>query len=276
MGTTSNWRDVDGDPNARANILARDAVLQRAFVAEHRSREEIIVGLCRGAKVLDVGCVDHQAGNVGTDRWLHGLIATAASECLGVDLDQPGVDAMQHAGFDAMCVDITADRAALFERGPFDVVVAGEVIEHLGNPEALLRAAGELLRPGGKLVVTTPNPFAPWRAWAGMRRQTWENVDHVLLLFPSGMAELAERCGLTLTTATTVGGYRLFMRFPGAFRVLAGMWARALLRRPDGDPGPWGVAAPAGYVNPVVAYVIHRLAPLGQLNETALYVLERE
>lgn len=180
---------------------------------------------------------------------------------------------MRELGFKVALADITTDLSALKSSGPFDVMVAGEVIEHLGNPEALLLATRELLKPGGKLIVTTPNPFALWRAFAGMRMQTWENVDHVVLLFPSGMVEPAERCGLRVTMFTTVGGHRLFMEFPGAFRVLAGMWWRALLRKPKG-PGPFGVTYPAGYVSPFVAWYIHRLAPMGQLGETSIYLLE--
>ena len=273
MSVVSSWRGVDGDPNARANIVARHRVLAEAQVVETRTREEIILELCRGRKVVDIGCVDHEASKISGDRWLHGQILEVASECLGVDNDPPGIRAMQEMGFNVVLADVTGDLTAVEERGPFDVMVAGEIIEHLGCPEALLHAARRLLKPDGKLILTTPNPFAPWRAFAGMRRQVWENVDHVIMLFPAGMVELAERCGLRVSTVTTVGGYRLFMTFPGAFRVLIGMWARALLRMPKG-PGPLGISYPAGYMSPFVAFYIHRLARLGQLNETSLYVLE--
>ncbi len=273
MAAASSWRGIDGDPNARSNILARRDALGQAYVVESRTREEIIVDLCRDRRVIDIGCVNHEASKIADDHWLHGKILNVASECLGVDNDAPGVDAMRELGFDVVLADITGDLSSVRASGPFDVMVAGEVIEHLGDPEALLRAASELLTPEGKLIITTPNPFAPWRAFAGMRRQTWENVDHVVLLFPSGMVELAERCGLRVTMVTSVSGQRLFMKFPGAFRVLAGMWGRALLRKPKG-PGPLGISYPAGYVSPFVAWYIHRLAPLGQLGETSLYVLE--
>ena len=269
----SGWRDIDSDPNARPNVLARADSLNRAYRLESRTREEIITDLCRDKKVVDIGCVDHEASKITEERWLHGKILKVASECLGIDNDASGIDAMRRQGFNVQLVDITGDLSGLRELGPFDVVVAGEVIEHLGNPESLLLAARELLGPQGKLILTTPNPFAPWRAVAGMRRQVWENVDHVTLLFPSGMVELAERCGMRVTMVTTVGGRRLFMTIPGSIRVLAGMWGRALLRRPKGT-GPLGISYPAGYVSPFVAFYIRRLAPLGQLNETSVYVLE--
>ena len=43
------------------------------------------------------------------------------------------------------------------EEGSFDVVVAGEIIEHVPNPDLLLREIRRALRPGGTLIVSTPN-----------------------------------------------------------------------------------------------------------------------
>lgn len=45
----------------------------------------------------------------------------------------------------------------LIRPGGFDLVVSTEVIEHLENPRAMFRNIFELLRPGGKMIVTTPN-----------------------------------------------------------------------------------------------------------------------
>lgn len=64
--------------------------------------------------------------------------------------------------------------------GPFDLVVALELVEHFPPEEALdfLRRARELLRPGGRLVVSTPDVFTPgrWHRDAGHRTpfSPWE------------------------------------------------------------------------------------------------------
>jgi 2-polyprenyl-3-methyl-5-hydroxy-6-metoxy-1,4-benzoquinol methylase len=47
--------------------------------------------------------------------------------------------------------------------GSFDVIVAAEVIEHLENPRAICRELFRLLRPGGHVLLTTPNNES-WRS----------------------------------------------------------------------------------------------------------------
>src|SRR5205085_8776424 len=44
---------------------------------------------------------------------------------------------------------------------PFDLIMAVELIEHLENPRHLLRECLGILRPGGRLIVTTPNINSP-------------------------------------------------------------------------------------------------------------------
>lgn len=267
---TRSWAEVSPSPVSRANIGRRDRELNAAYTVETRSRFDFIVDMCRDQVVLDIGCVGQFKGGL-TDGdgppWLHGRIACVASRCVGIDNDEPEVQRMRSDGYEAFSLDITRDIGPLEPYVPFDVVVAGEVIEHVGDPQGLIEGAAGLLKSGGALILTTPNPFAPWRAYAGMRRQTWENVDHVLMLFPSGVAELAHRSGMSLEVATTVGAYRKFMTPQGSIRVFAGQLARKIIRRPD---------VVVGYVNPIDAFFIRRLRHLGQLNDTSLYVLRRE
>lgn len=90
--------------------------------------------------------------------------------------------------------------------GTFDVIVAGEFIEHIEQLDVLFRLAERVLAPEGQMIVTTPNPYAPHRVRAARRGVVWENVDHVIYAFPSGMAELSERHDLQLLEAATVSG----------------------------------------------------------------------
>lgn len=260
----SAWKQHSADPTAAVAVAARQAELESAWTRESRDRLSVITDACRGRKVLDVGCVNHEAGAVDDPGWLHARIASVADECVGLDVESDGVDRMQRAGYNAVCADVAHGTTALASLAPFDVVVAGEVIEHLRCPQDLLDLAAEVLRPGGSLVVTTPNPYAPGRVRAGRLRLVWENVDHVAYLFPSGMAELAGRSGLVLRTATTVGIDPPWAALKASLRT----WAAARLgHRP----------LPANYLSPLDAVTLGALSRRArsgsQLGETSVYIL---
>ena len=202
------WRDVTDAPTSVAARSHRRATLDAAFRADSRDRVDLLRELCAGRSVLDVGCVDHEAVLVGRPGWLHGELVAVAASCVGLDPERAGIEAMRSQGLDAFEGRIEDVPAELRDRGPFDVVVAGEIIEHLPDPSALFAMAADLLGPGGSLAVTTPNPYAPWRARAGQLRLTWENADHLTYLFPSGLAELGERHGFRLERLSTSGTHR--------------------------------------------------------------------
>jgi len=137
---------ITSDPNGKAAKEWRLAVLQAARRWPVKDRIAYLEELVRGKRVLDVGVVAHTATMEGTAEWLHRAISQSAAYCLGVDVLEEEVKKLQVAGYNVKCVDITKDDI-VGER--FDVVVVGEVIEHLGEPGKLFEAAARLLVPGG-------------------------------------------------------------------------------------------------------------------------------
>ncbi|MDX6220581.1 MAG: 2-polyprenyl-6-hydroxyphenyl methylase / 3-demethylubiquinone-9 3-methyltransferase [Frankiales bacterium] len=94
-----------------------------------------------GARLLDVACGG-------------GLLAkhTSGYAHVGVDLQRPG---LQQARAHGVAV-VQADATRLpFADASFDVVVAGEVLEHVRDPWTVVREACRVLAPGGTLVVDT-------------------------------------------------------------------------------------------------------------------------
>lgn len=190
------WSEIDADPNAPAVLADRRALLDRTHRPPIDRREPFLVELARDKRVLDVGVVEHRLESHHRHRWLHALLVDAAATCTGVDVLEPEVAVLREKGFDVRVCDLTRDR--LDET--FELVVIGEVIEHVTDPGSLLTNAAAMLEPGGRLVFTTPNPYALHRAWRGLCNRPAESADHVLLLAPTHVAELAERCGLELAT----------------------------------------------------------------------------
>ncbi len=114
-------------------------------------RFEVVRPMLEGKSVLDVGC----ASRYGRPDWLHGLVEQAASEAVGIDIDAATIKALLAEGHDVQLAD-----AQDFALGrTFDVVFAGELIEHLDDVHGFLTSVRRHLGPGGRLVLTTPNVF---------------------------------------------------------------------------------------------------------------------
>ena len=268
------WADISDDPNAPEARRYRKAQLDAAWRPEERDRLTLLRDECRGAKVLDVGCVGH-ASRIGSDVWLHGQLAGVAGECVGIDMDEAGVQVVRDAGYDAVVGDLTADPPPLLDRAPFDVVVAGEVIEHLPCPQSLLSFAERMLRPGGRLVVTTPNPYAPGRVRAGHRGAVMENVDHVVYIFPSGVAEMADRTGLRLATACTIDRPFTVGAWRSARALADASFRRARGERNEEPIGRLGLPFRSNYLSPMEALTVRYRRSVDRIGETAIYVLEK-
>jgi SAM-dependent methyltransferase len=194
---------LSDDPNHPAAVAHRAETLRAAWRPAVADRIEFLEDRCRDRLVLDIGCVAHDVERMNSSNWLHGRIAAVAKRCVGVDVLPEGVAAMRQRGFDVVEQDLGSGLGQLAEIAPFDVIVAGELIEHVEALDMLFNVASEALAPDGKMIITTPNPYAPHRVRAAQLGIVWENVDHILYAFPSGIAELAERHGLVLAEAAT-------------------------------------------------------------------------
>lgn len=102
-----------------------------------------IVSALRPDRTLDVGC--------GSGFLLDQLAARGLTGLTGIDVHDPP----SHVPWTYLRADLTDQWPV--ETGAFDCVVAGEIIEHVPNPDDFLRECRRVLRPGGTLVVSTPN-----------------------------------------------------------------------------------------------------------------------
>lgn len=111
-----------------------------------------ILELAKGRDVLDVGCVGGDAG-VDIELTSHARLARAARSCLGIDIVADEIERRRDEGYDVALAD-----AQTFELSrKFDVIVAADLVEHLGNSGAFLERAWKHLRPDGFLCIVTPN-----------------------------------------------------------------------------------------------------------------------
>jgi 2-polyprenyl-3-methyl-5-hydroxy-6-metoxy-1,4-benzoquinol methylase len=155
-----------------------------------------VLAAATAKRVLDIGVAEHAARYIRDPGWRHGRIRAVAARCVGIDILEPLVRELQVQGHDVRCLDATSD-ADLGER--FDLVFIGDVIEHVDNAVALLRFARRHLEPGGRVLVSTPNPFS--RKFYRRFQRTGVvmiNLDHVAWFSQTMALELGRRAGLAL------------------------------------------------------------------------------
>jgi SAM-dependent methyltransferase len=149
-------------------------------------RVDFIVNACRGKKVLHLGCTNwpYTEEAIANDMLLHFALEKAAAELYGFDFDQAGLDMMKEAGAENL---FRADLEKLDEVGldeTFDVIIAGEMIEHLSNPGLFLEGIKRFMNDRTQLVITTINAYCAFRfVIYGLRGRGGENEpvhpDHV-------------------------------------------------------------------------------------------------
>jgi SAM-dependent methyltransferase len=193
-----DWRAVSTNPNDKAATLGMDAFLRAITSVEESARIDMILGFCAGFDVLDIGAGEHDPVYFSEVNWEHGLICRVAKRAVAAEIDPKLCEHYRARGFDFRCVDATSS-SDLGER--FDRVFIGDVIEHVNDPVALLSFAKRHLRPGGRILLTTPNPFAPrFRKHQNQLRTRYvmANLEHTRWVSVSTMHELAWRAGLEL------------------------------------------------------------------------------
>lgn len=193
-----DWRQISRDPTNRDATNKLDAFLRSITSIEATTRLDMVLDFCRDQEVLDIGAGEHDISFYSEDGWEHGRIARVAKRAVAAEL-MPELCAHYNAkGFDFRHVDATSD-VDLGDR--FDRVFIGDVIEHVNDPVALLRFAARHLRADGRILVTTPNPFAPrFRNHRRERhhRYVMANLEHTRWVSISNMHELVWRAGLDL------------------------------------------------------------------------------
>lgn len=98
-------------------------------------------------KVLDAGCGDGEIGKM--------LQIERRVNVHGVDISRKGVDLANKKGLHAKVADISVHIP--FRSNTFDLVISSETIEHVLNPDIFLKEIYRVLKPGGIILITTPN-----------------------------------------------------------------------------------------------------------------------
>ena len=161
----------------REQIVALDKeCLWHPYTAmgDYRARTDpIVVARASGARLFDVDGRSYLDGN----------------EVVGVDVDRTALEEAASLGIEPVWADATEPLP--FDDESFDVVVLGELLEHLPLPRRTVAQARRVLRPGGRLVGSVPNAYrlkARLRFLLGRPPET--DPTHLQLFSPGSLRAL--------------------------------------------------------------------------------------
>jgi len=161
------------------------------FVPERIPLFQATIG--RGKRVLDLGC---RSGALSR-HFLDG------NEVVGLDVDRVALAKAAELGIEPVVANV--EEPLPFPDGSFDAVVAGELLEHLRFPDAVVAEVRRVLRPGGVIVGSVPNAFRLQSRLRFLRgRPPEDDPTHLHMFSPGALRELL--AGFESVQLAFVGG----------------------------------------------------------------------
>jgi len=156
----------------------------------YRNKKELIEELISpDSMVLDVGFWG-QGINISNKNWVHNLLLNRSKKVYGIDLDfdikkLKNKDNYQKASAENFDFDVK-----------FDIIFAGDLIEHLSNPGLFLESSSRNLKKSGKLIITTLNCFNLFNITEKISKsEPTVNKDHTCYFNRKTLEQLLQKNG---------------------------------------------------------------------------------
>jgi SAM-dependent methyltransferase len=188
-------------PSGLTGMGGTDTEVYQFKPSPHSSHGRLLAWTAKrrpGTTVLDVGCSDGQFG---------ALVRRQGHRVVGVDL-------VKHEGVGERLDEfVEADISAGLPEGTdhYDLIIAADILEHVADPETLLKDLRDHLNPGGEILVSVPN-FAHWypRTKVALGRFDYDQrgpLDHTHLRFFTRRTfeRLVNACALHIAERDVVG-----------------------------------------------------------------------
>jgi 2-polyprenyl-3-methyl-5-hydroxy-6-metoxy-1,4-benzoquinol methylase len=156
-----------------------------------------LLRLCQDKKVLHLGCTDAPHTANRGEALLHKQLAkiTSASNLWGLDISSEGVRILREMGFENVLLANVEQMPVTLHDETFDIILAGEIIEHLPNPGLFLTDLKTIMSDRTQLVLTTVNAFSFKGIIHSVLRREKVNPDHNYYFSYQTIKQLLEKSG---------------------------------------------------------------------------------
>ena len=166
-----------------------------------RDRISLLEEMARDRRVIHIGCVDHLEvleEKITAGIWLHGRLLAVSRRCVGIDIDRAGIERLRELGIpDVIAADVTRTMPPEVTAEEWDLIVLGEVLEHVDDPVGFLSAIRSGLEGrAAQIVVTVPNALSVTNALWMIRGREVINSDHRFWFTPYTLAKVMTRAGI--------------------------------------------------------------------------------
>ena len=131
-------------------------------------------------------------------EFLHAILMKNSTEVLGLDYNQQAIENLRKYGINnIMYCDVTDHDEFKRSCGNFhpDIIIVGELIEHLSNPGLMLANIVNNF-PGAEVVISTPNLLSVIYPMQAFNQYESHDVDHVIVFTPRLLEALTVRSGI--------------------------------------------------------------------------------
>jgi predicted TPR repeat methyltransferase len=146
-----------------------------------------------------LGCVDEGFTEEGLRRgnFLHSRLLAVTESLWGVDISERGIKTLQGIGIPNLIVGDVEKLNTLtsLQNEKFDIILAGEILEHLNNPGLFLQSVKSLFFPETKMIITVPNSFRLNQFWYSLFGYEAVNPDHNYWFSQKTLSTLLEKNG---------------------------------------------------------------------------------
>jgi SAM-dependent methyltransferase len=142
-------------------------------------------------KVLDIGC------SFGLTLAYH---ERRGCEAYGVEPDE---HAAREGTRQGLKIVVGSFDPAMYEPSSFDYVTLDQTIEHVIDPDATLSGISRILKPGGRAIMSTPNPSGYGARVFGGRWINWHVPYHMHFFSRASMDHFARHAGLRVVSIRT-------------------------------------------------------------------------